>query len=251
MNLAANARDAMPRGGTLTIETRNVERPPEDAGLPPGRYVLLAVTDTGHGMDAQTQARLFEPFFTTKEVGKGTGLGLASVYGSVKQSGGHVLVWSEPGRGAAFHVYLPAVEEAAPAGEARQGPPALSRGTETVLLAEDEAAVRSLAGVALRLRGYAVVEAADGLEALAAHGRHGGMIDLLVTDVVMPRMGGGELAERLRASRPGLKVLFLSGYTSDALSHHGLSGPSVFFLAKPYSPEALALKVREALDAAP
>jgi signal transduction histidine kinase/DNA-binding response OmpR family regulator len=250
LNLAVNARDAMPQGGRLVIRTANVEPAAGDARLPElrrGRYVLLSVSDTGCGMDAATKARAFEPFFTTKETGKGTGLGLATVYGIVKQSGGHVEVFSEPGRGTTFTVYLPRVDPAPPA-SAEPTPGRSPFGTETLLLAEDEEAVRTLAGCVLRMSGYTVLEAADGAEALRVAGRHAGPIHLLVTDVVMPGMGGRALADRLTAARPETRVLYLSGYTADEVVRHGVREAEVAFLQKPFKVDALILKVREALD---
>jgi PAS domain S-box-containing protein len=247
LNLAVNARDAMPKGGRLTVRTRDAADP---AGLPPGRYVVLEVSDTGCGMTEEVRAHVFEPFFTTKEVGKGTGLGLATVYGVVTQAGGRVEVDSAPGRGATFRVVLPrAAGDARPAG---RRPPAAAapRGAETVLLAEDEDAVRSLARHVLAGHGYAVLEAADGVQALHLAGRHGGAIDLLVTDVVMPDLGGRELAERLTRLHPAVKVLYISGYTDDAVVRHGVARDEVNFLQKPFSPQALARKVREVLGPA-
>jgi signal transduction histidine kinase len=251
LNLAINARDAMPHGGRLTVEVQVVELDGAYAaahpGARPGAHALLAVSDTGVGMDAATRARAFEPFFTTKGE-KGTGLGLATVHGIVAQAGGRVAVYSEPGRGATFKVYLPLAPAGAEAAEARvpAGPP--PRGTETVLLAEDEGAVRWLARAALEGHGYTVLEADDGQQALHLAGRHAGPIHLLVTDLVMPGADGREVAERLRAQRPGLKVLYLSGYADDAVVHHGLLGAEADFLQKPFTPEALARKAREALD---
>ncbi len=252
LNLAVNARDAMPSGGRLTVETARVTLTEEYAErrhrLPPGDYVCLAVTDTGVGMDGATQAHLFEPFFTTKEVGKGTGLGLATVYGVVKQSGGYIWVYSEPGRGTRVKVYLPRVAAAldtpAPAPEPQQ----VRGGQETVLLVEDATPVRSLARRSLEACGYTVLDAADGPAALQLSTRHAGGIDLLVTDVVMPGMSGRELAERLAPKRPAMKVLYTSGYTDDAMVRQGVLTAGVAFLQKPFVPETLARKVRDVLD---
>ena len=252
MNLAVNARDAMPRGGKLTVETQNVDLDEEYASrhvaVAPGPYVMLAVSDTGTGMDAETQARIFEPFFTTKEVGKGTGLGLSTVYGIVKQSGGNVWVYSEPGHGSTFKVYFPRVGEGAQ--EYRRGaePEEVLRGEETVLLAEDEETVRKLAREVLELYGYRVLEAAGGGDALLICERHAGPIQLLVTDVVMPEMGGRELAARLARLRPETRVLYMSGYTDSAIAHQGVLEDRADFIQKPFTPEALARKVREVLD---
>jgi PAS domain S-box-containing protein len=251
MNLAVNARDAMPRGGKLMVETRSVELDQEYARLrpevEPGRYVVLTITDTGGGMTADVKAKIFEPFFTTKGVGKGTGLGLAVVLGIVKQSGGHVEVYSELGIGTTFKIYFPAVEDqvSAPKGfDAGNG----VRGTETVLLVEDEEGVRGLAVLVLQTHGYKVLAADNGKEALRLIDKHQCRIDLLVTDVVMPGMGGPELAETLQPRFPQMKVLFSSGYTDDAVVRHGLLHEKVAFLQKPYTPLTLVRKVRQLLD---
>jgi PAS domain S-box-containing protein len=252
MNLSVNARDAMAQGGKLTVATANVTLGPDYVRDHPevrtGPYVLLSVTDTGCGMDEATRERIFEPFFTTKEVGKGTGLGLATVYGIVKQSGGHIEVDSEPGVGTCFKIYLPRIGEALPESDA-EGESAETRGgSETVLLVEDEEGVRQLARAGLRARGYTVLEAGSGDEALALAERHAGRIDLLLSDVIMPRMSGARLAERLRSLRPELKVLFVSGYTDSALFRQGILSGKADCLLKPFTPEELARKVREVLD---
>ncbi len=256
VNLVVNARDAMPDGGRLTIETRNVDIDDEYAsaheGLYPGHYVMLAVHDTGHGMDAETKSRLFEPFFTTKEQGKGTGLGLATVYGIVKQSGGYVGVESEPGKGAAFKVFLHRLEaglaEAEPVVHIVEERP---RGSETVLLVEDEEVVRNLVREILEGNGYTVIEARNGAEALELGRSFAGPIHLLVTDVVMPKMSGRELAERLVTIHRETRVLYMSGYTDGAISQHGVLDPHTELLQKPFTFDALAQKVRKVLDAPP
>jgi CheY-like chemotaxis protein len=251
MNLAVNARDAMPQGGKLTIDTTNVELDAEYAshrvGVEPGRFVQLAVTDTGLGMDAGTLDRVFEPFFTTKGMGKGTGLGLSTVYGIVKQSGGNLWVYSEPGRGTTFKVYLPRKD--APATVVKRKPVStLLKGSETVLVVEDEDAVRSLVERILRGAGYRVLAAANGDDAIARVEGHRGKIHLLLTDVVMPEMSGRELAEHLAEHNPRLKTIFMSGYTDNAIVHHGVLDPGTRFIGKPFSPFDLARKVREVLD---
>jgi PAS domain S-box-containing protein len=252
VNLAVNARDAMPDGGKLTIETANVDLDEAFAqahlGSVPGSYALLAVTDTGSGMDASVRAHLFEPFFTTKEVGKGTGLGLATVYGIVKQSGGYISVYSEPGRGSSFKIYLPRIATPAdePAGPQKSGP---APGSETVLVVEDEPAVLTLSRRALEAQGYVVLAASDPAAALRVVERHGGTIHLLLTDVVMPGLSGRELADRLTAQRPGIRVLYMSGYPGDAVVQHGTLPLGSAFLQKPFSPDGLARKVRDVLDA--
>jgi two-component system, cell cycle sensor histidine kinase and response regulator CckA len=252
MNLVVNARDAMPTGGKLLIETANADLSEQYAELHqpvvPGRYVLLAVSDTGMGMSAETRARIFEPFFTTKEKGKGTGLGLSTVYGIVKQSGGYVWVYSEPGRGTTFKVYLPRVDAAAEEPlRPREG--GTIAGTETILLAEDDDMLRPLAKGLLEKLGYKVLEARNAEEALATARDRSGPIHLLVADVVMPGRSGRELARQLAETRPATKVLYVSGYTDDAIVHHGMLEPGLHFLQKPFTPAVLARKVREVLDA--
>jgi len=209
---------------------------------------MLAVTDTGHGMDAETQARAFEPFFTTKEKGKGTGLGLATVYGIVKQSNGYITIDSEPGQGACIRIYLPRVEAPTDATAEPHAAPAVHGGRETVLVVEDQEDVRDLALEFLRSQGYAVLQASNGMEALEIAGRHRGRIDLLMTDVIMPGITGRELAQRLAVSRPETRVLYVSGYTEEAIGQHGVLEPGTEFLAKPFSRNALARKLREILD---
>jgi PAS domain S-box-containing protein len=251
INMAINARDAMPDGGTLTIETRNVNLPKEiagaalDAGTTP--YVLLAISDTGCGMTAETKARLFEPFFTTKGPGKGTGLGLAVVDGIVKQSGGRIEVYSEPDVGTTFKVYGPATYER-DAGAAQPSDGRQPRGNETVLLVEDEPAVREMTQAALQRHGYTVLPAASGAEALQIARANQGAIKVVLTDVVMPGMSGPQLVERLREEQPELAALFMSGYTSDAVLRHGIETGEADFLQKPFSTSALAAKLRQVLD---
>jgi two-component system, cell cycle sensor histidine kinase and response regulator CckA len=252
LNLAVNARDAMPDGGRLTIETANAVF--DDAyaqahvGSTPGRYVMLAVSDTGSGMDAATQARIFDPFFTTKEQGKGTGLGLATVYGIAKQSGGNVYVYSEPGRGATFKVYLPRVGEPVEAGRRTPAGQPAAEGRETVLLAEDDPSVRGIISATLAQHGYRVLAAPDGETALETARAEPGEIQLLLTDLVMPGIGGRELAEAVGAERADLRVLYMSGYTDDVVVRHGVLEAGVPYLQKPFTPAALASMVRAVLD---
>ncbi len=254
VNMAVNARDAMPRGGRLTLETRNVELDEtyarQHVDVRPGAYVALTVSDTGTGMDAATRARVFEPFFTTKAPGKGTGLGLATVYGIVKQSTGHITVYSEPGYGTNFRVYLPRTEaaEVLPLEARRETSP---RGSETVLLAEDDSNLRTLAREILETQGYTVLESQDVEDAIRIAEGYGGAVELLVTDVVMPRMSGRALADAVKRHRPDIEVLFMSGYTDDAIVHHGVLDPATPFLQKPFNPGSLARKVREVLDGTP
>lgn len=255
INLAVNARDAMPYGGSLTIETKNATLDAAyartHADVAPGRYVMLAVSDTGVGMTDEVKTHLFEPFYTTKGIGKGTGLGLATCYGIVKQSSGHIAVYSEPGRGTTFKIYLPLVDAEADALQDATSDTLVLGGQETVLLVEDEQAVREMATLVLGELGYYVLAAANGVEALEVLAQRDGTgCDLLVTDVVMPRMGGRELAAELAAKHPGVKVLFTSGYTDDAIVHHGVLEPGIAFLQKPYTTAALAGKIRSILDAA-
>jgi two-component system, cell cycle sensor histidine kinase and response regulator CckA len=252
MNLVVNARDAMPRGGKLTIETANLVLGGSvgryDLQSPARDYVLLAVSDTGCGMDNATKARIFEPFFTTKGPEHGTGLGLATVYGIIQQSGGRIAVYSEVGIGTSFKVYLPrdlAGDVADPPQAVR---PTTGLGSETVLLVEDDEQVRALARLVLGSHGYTLIEARDGAEALRLCAQHPGTIHLMVTDIIMPNLSGRQLAEKLQALHPSLRVLFLSGYTDDAVVHHGVLEHGAAFLQKPFVPEALARKVREMLD---
>jgi two-component system cell cycle sensor histidine kinase/response regulator CckA len=251
MNLAVNARDAMPRGGKLTIETANVELDEAYARLhesaKPGSYVMIAVSDTGVGMTTDTLAHLFEPFFTTKERGKGTGLGLATVYGIVKQSGGYIWVYSEVGKGTTFKTYLPIADRAMEEDALPPDVRAPLAGSETVLLVEDEESVRALCRSILESHGYKVLQAESGRKGLDVSDRYPFPIHLLLTDVVMPEMGGTDLAARLEVLRPGVRVLYMSGYTDDAIFRHGLLEKGQVFLQKPFTPDNLARKVREAL----
>ncbi len=253
INLAVNGREAMPNGGKLTFETADVHFDQDGMGrdpeLKPGHYVMLAITDTGAGMSAEVKARLFEPFFTTKAIGQGTGLGLSTCHGIVKQSGGHISVYSELGRGTTFKIYLPQVEQQAKFFIPRPDSQDLPRGTETILLVEDDPALLKLAVILLRRLGYTVLPAANGVEALSLRQKgRVGHIDLLFTDVVMPHMGGKELADRVRASFPHTRILFTSSYTEHAIVHQGVLDKGVALLQKPFTPSALARKVREVLD---
>jgi signal transduction histidine kinase len=250
LNLAVNARDAMPGGGALTISTENIvmtgDLSPRQT-LSPGRYVMLSVSDSGCGMDAETKAHIFEPFYTTKEIGKGTGLGLSTVYGIVKQSGGTVWVYSEIGTGTTFKIYLPRVDEPTQIKQESISP-TVPRGHETILLVEDEDVVRHLSQEVLEARGYHVMAAANGKEGLKICQDFKGTIHLVITDVIMPIMGGRELADRMSTLRPDTKVLYMSGFTDDAIVHHGVLEDGVFFIEKPFSPDSLAFKTREVLD---
>ncbi len=253
VNLAVNARDAMPDGGRLAIKSFNAEVSEGDVSapnhVPPGSYAVLEVSDTGSGMSAETQARIFEPFFTTKAQGKGTGLGLATVYGVVRQSDGHISVESAPGAGATFRVYLPRVDETVTPAATPGTVTAPAVGRETVLLAEDEPLVRLLARRVLEQAGYTVLVASGGAEALETARRHDGPIHLLLTDVVMPEMSGRDLVRHLLDLRPGVPVLYMTGYSDEAIARHGVLDPGTALIQKPFTPAALARKVREALDA--
>jgi CheY-like chemotaxis protein len=252
MNLAVNARDAMPHGGKLTLETANVFLD-EAYGrshleVKPGPYVMLAVSDNGEGMETATQAHIFEPFFTTKTMGQGTGLGLATVYGIVRQSGGHIWVYSEPGQGTTFKIYLPRVEEALSAAESKTGAIVELKGKETILVVEDDSTLRDVISQGLKKFGYGVLTAANGGEALLISEKRKEPIHLLLTDVVLPQMGGRELAERLTSSIPGLKVLYMSGYTENAIVNNGILKEDVGFLQKPFKVNVMVQKIREVLE---
>jgi len=251
VNLATNARDAMPNGGHLTVETCNVFLDEDYAkthpGVQAGEYIMIAVSDTGHGMDRETKRRIFEPFFTTKERGKGTGLGLATVYGIVKQAGGDIWVYSESGRGTTFKLYFPKAAESASEAEGGSAPVPAREAGETILVVEDEQGVRELTAKMLKGLGYNVLVASGGTQALEIGNSHKGQIALLLTDVVMPGMSGTQLAQELQRRRPDIKVVYISGYTENTISHHGVLDPGVVFLGKPFGRDALGSKLREAL----
>ena len=250
-NLCVNARDAIKNVGKITIETNNARLDEaycaDHPDALPGRYAMIAVSDNGCGMDRETISRLFEPFFTTKEVGKGTGLGLATVYGIVRQNGGFVNVYSEPGHGTTFRIYLPRHAEATEAAQEPESSESAPQGQETILVVEDEPAILRLTRIMIEKLGYNVLPAASPGEALRLAREHTGQIHLLVTDVVMPEMNGRDLAARLHEFLPGLKCLFTSGYTANVIAHHGVLEPDIHFIQKPFSREALAGKIRKAL----
>jgi CheY-like chemotaxis protein len=250
-----NGRDAMPTGGVLRIETRNVVLTPENTmrhphPVRPGAYVRVSVTDTGTGMPPEVLTRVFEPFFTTKEVGQGTGLGLSTAYGIVKQSGGYVWAESEVGQGSTFRIYLPAVDQEGSRGADAEREEPVAAGAETVLVLEDDEAVRALAGRVLRSRGYRVLEAADGAEAVAVLARAGRSVDLILSDVVMPRMSGPEFARVSAAQGDAPPILFMSGYPDHTLARHSAQGETLHLIEKPFTPEQLARRVRAMLDRA-
>jgi two-component system, cell cycle sensor histidine kinase and response regulator CckA len=255
MNLVVNARDAMPDGGRLTVETVNIELDSgyadDHATVKPGRYVMLAISDTGIGMDQDTVAHIFEPFFTTKESGRGTGLGLSTVYGIVKQSGGYIWVYSEPGKGSTFKVYLPRVDGASEEAASTTPLPQGVRGTETILLVEDEEAVRELIHTVLTQQGYDVIAARDPRQAEEIAANTQREIHMLLTDVVMPGTSGRELAARVTARRPGIRVLFMSGYTDNVITSGGMLEKGLAFLQKPFTPGTLVERVRGVLNQAP
>jgi two-component system, cell cycle sensor histidine kinase and response regulator CckA len=252
MNLAVNARDAMRTGGTLTIETRNMYLDRDYVGqhldMEPGSYVRLTVADTGEGMSEETQRHVFEPFFTTKEIGKGTGLGLSTVYGIVKQSGGDVMVYSELDHGTAFKVYLPAVDRRAFRRPLKGDLIEKHSGTETILLVEDDETVRKLVREVLSASGYHILEAVNGLDALSLSERYVGTIHLLLTDVIMPKMGGNELKDQIGKTRPDTKMLLMSGYPDESIAHSGIYYADIAFIEKPFHPNILVKKVREVLE---
>jgi len=252
MNLVVNARDAMPAGGQLTLETGNVELDDsysaEHPGVRPGHYVMLAVSDTGTGMTPEIRARIFEPFFTTKELGRGTGLGLSMVYGIVNQSGGHIWIYSELGQGTTFKIYLPRTEEIPERAVVRQRPAPAIGCHETILLVEDDEMLRELAHSILAKCGYSIIAPKDAQEARMICEQQASSIHMLLTDVVMPGINGRVLAQMLLSRNPAVKVLFMSGYTENAIVHHGVLDKGTHFLQKPFTPPVLAAKVREILD---
>ncbi|MEI9892996.1 MAG: response regulator [Chthoniobacter sp.] len=253
VNMVINAREAMPRGGKLTLETVNVTLEAESVGRYPemkvGDYVMLAISDTGIGLSEAVKARLFEPFFSTKEIGEGPGLGLATCYGIIKQSGGHIGVSSELGRGTTFQIYLPRADPLTKPSVPRLDSPGMARGMETILLVEDDPALREMAATLLRRLGYTVLAAADGIEALSMRQqRDAGHVDLLFTDVILPHMSGRELADRMRALSPHTRILFTSAHTESAIVHQGVLDKGMALLPKPFTPSALAFQVREMLD---
>lgn len=252
LNLAINARDAMPEGGRLTIETNNVvldeTYPTHHLGAQPGEYVLLTLSDTGHGMSPEVKAHIFEPFFTTKDIGQGTGLGLATVFGIVKQNGGDIWVYSEEGIGTTFKIYLPRAEHATLPLASPEIGAEMPTGDETILLVEDDLAVREVARRVLEKQGYTLLEVQNGQAALLLFSQYTGKIDLLLTDVIMPEISGKALSQKAIGLSPGLKTLFMSGYTDETITHHGVLEPGVAFLQKPFSPMTLARKVRAVLD---
>lgn len=252
MNLAVNARDAMPTGGKLTIETANVDLDETYAGkhvaVKPGPYVMMAISDSGKGMDEETRSNIFEPFFTTKEKGRGTGLGLSTIYGIVKQSGGNIWVYSEPEKGTTFKIYLPRVEKVAETAEKVKATAESLTGSETIMVVEDDKMVRDMAKSILQQYGYSILDAQDGKEAIRVSKKYEGPIQLMLTDVVMPGISGRVLAERLAVQRPKMKVLYMSGYTDNAIVRHGVLDKEVILIQKPFTVEALAKKVREVLD---
>jgi CheY-like chemotaxis protein len=255
LNLAVNAKDAMPDGGNLIIEIVNAELDEEYAqthvAVKPGQYVMLSVSDTGCGMTPEVREMIFEPFFTTKEKGKGTGLGLSTVYGIVKQSGGNIWVYSEPGRGTTFKIYLPQADEPAKELSPKVTSGELPQGNETILLVEDEEEVRRLTALVLKRQGYKVLEASHPGEAAILSEQHREAIHLMFTDVVLPVMSGRKLAENLLSIRPEMKVLYMSGYTDNAIAHHGILEEGLNYIQKPFTVDSLVRKVRDVLDSAP
>jgi CheY-like chemotaxis protein len=252
MNLLVNARDAMPKGGNLTVETKNVYLDEDFAAkhvpTQPGSYVLLSVNDTGIGMNAETQKNIFEPFYTTKKIGEGTGLGLATVYGIIKQSDGYIWADSEVDKGSTFYIYLPPANAESETKEIQEVSDESAYGAERILLVEDEEIVRNLSREMLETCGYEVIEASSGVEALEIYKQTAGKIDLLLTDVVMPQMGGRELAENLVTLQPHIKVLFTSGYTDDSIVRHGINEADINFIQKPFTFDKLTNKIRDVLD---